>query len=146
MIPGCPPCRSRPTPLAFTTRTDPCNKAMLMPTPLSATACASSGLGTRSGGAVKLTADGRILHGCGRCSPCSADEGCTGDIAPGLKGAVTAGSMFGSGQEVATKLEEVVDLAVAGEEPLGVARRLNRCMCRSRRRVGWCETSARLLR
>ena len=32
--------------------------------------------------------------------------------------------MFVSGQEVATKLEEVVDLAVAGEEPLGMPRGL----------------------
>jgi hypothetical protein len=32
--------------------------------------------------------------------------------------------MFGCGQEVATELEEVVDLAVAGKEPLGMPRRL----------------------
>ena len=47
-----------------------------------------------------------------------------GDITPGLKGTITGGSMFGSGQEVTTELEEVVDLAVAGEEPLGVPCRL----------------------
>ena len=32
--------------------------------------------------------------------------------------------MVDGGQEVAAELEEVVDLAMAGEEPLGVARRL----------------------
>ena len=32
--------------------------------------------------------------------------------------------MFGSGQEVMAELEVVVNLAVAGEEPLGVPRRL----------------------
>jgi len=37
---------------------------------------------------------------------------------------VTGGSMFGSGQEMAAELEQVVDLAVAGEELLGVLRRL----------------------
>jgi transposase len=35
------------------------------------------------------------------------------DITPGLKGTITGGSMFGSGQEVSTELEVVVDLAVA---------------------------------
>ena len=34
------------------------------------------------------------------------------------------GSMFGSGQEVATELEEVVDLALARKEPLGMPCRL----------------------
>src|SRR6476661_4701388 len=47
-----------------------------------------------------------------------------GNIAPSLKGTVTSGSMVDSGQSVAAELEEVVDLAVAGEEPLGVPRRL----------------------
>ena len=32
--------------------------------------------------------------------------------------------MIGCGQEVAAELEEVVDLAMAGEEPLGMPRRL----------------------
>jgi hypothetical protein len=32
--------------------------------------------------------------------------------------------MVGCGQEVAAELEEVVDLAMAGEEPLGMPRRL----------------------
>ena len=36
-----------------------------------------------------------------------------GDITPSLKGTITGGSMFGSGQEVSTELEVVVDLAVA---------------------------------
>ena len=43
-----------------------------------------------------------------------------GNIAPSLKGTITGGSMFGSGQEMATELDEVVDLAVIGKEPLGV--------------------------
>ena len=54
----------------------------------------------------------------------SGSTGDAGDIAPGPEGTVTGGAMLGGGQEVATELEEVVDLAVAGEEPLGVARRL----------------------
>ena len=40
-----------------------------------------------------------------------------GDIASPLKGTVTSGSMVGNGQKVAAELEQVVDLAVAGEEP-----------------------------
>jgi hypothetical protein len=54
----------------------------------------------------------------------SGSTGDAGNIAPGLKGTITDGSMFKSGQEVATELEEVVDLAVAGKEPLGMPRRL----------------------
>ena len=52
----------------------------------------------------------------------SGDEGSAGDLAPGLKGTVTGGTVIVGGQEVATELEEVVDLALAGEEPLGMAR------------------------
>ena len=40
-----------------------------------------------------------------------------GDITPSLKGTITGSSMAACDQKVATKLEEVVDLAVAGEEP-----------------------------
>ena len=54
----------------------------------------------------------------------SGGTGDAGDITPSLKGTVTGGSMFGCGQAVATELEEVVDLAVAGKEPLGMPRRL----------------------
>src|SRR5689334_16102963 len=50
----------------------------------------------------------------------SGSTGDVGDIAPSPKGTITGGSMFGSGQEVAAKPEEVVNLVVAGEEPLGV--------------------------
>ena len=41
-----------------------------------------------------------------------------------LKGTVTGGAMVGCDQAVAAELEEVVNLAVAGEEPLGMPRRL----------------------
>jgi hypothetical protein len=54
----------------------------------------------------------------------SCSESGAGDIAPSLKGTVAGGSVVDGGQEVAAELEEIVDLAVAGEEPLGVARRL----------------------
>ena len=47
----------------------------------------------------------------------SGSTGDGGDIASSLKGTVTGGAMVGSGQKVAAELEEVVDLAVAGEEP-----------------------------
>jgi hypothetical protein len=43
---------------------------------------------------------------------------------PSLEGTVTGSTVIVGGQEVATELEEVVDLAVAGEEPLGMPRRL----------------------
>ncbi len=45
-----------------------------------------------------------------------------GDITPSLKGTVTGSSVVVGAQEVAAELEEVVDLAVAGEEPLGMPR------------------------
>jgi translation initiation factor 2 gamma subunit (eIF-2gamma) len=54
----------------------------------------------------------------------SGDEGSTGDSAPDLEGAVAGGSMLVGGQAVATELEMIVDLAVAGEKLLGVPRRL----------------------
>ena len=47
-----------------------------------------------------------------------------GDVAPNLEGTVTGGTVIVGGQEVATELEEVVDLAVAGKEPLDVPPRL----------------------
>src|SRR5215471_9694687 len=42
-------------------------------------------------------------------------------------------------------MEEVVDLIVGGEEPCAWPADLNCFICRSRRRVGWCEFSALLL-
>ena len=47
-----------------------------------------------------------------------------GDIMPGLEGTVTGGAMVDGGQAVAAELEEVVNLAVTEEEPLGMPRRL----------------------
>ena len=52
----------------------------------------------------------------------SGSTGDAGDIMPDPEGAVTGGAMVGCGQQVATELEEVVDLAVAGEKALGMAR------------------------
>ena len=46
------------------------------------------------------------------------------DITPDLEGTATSGSMVGCGQEMTTELEEVVDLAMAGEGALGVPWRL----------------------
>ena len=54
----------------------------------------------------------------------SGSTGDVRDITPGLEGTVTGGSVIVGRQEMAAELEEVVDLAMAGEEPLGVARRL----------------------
>ena len=54
----------------------------------------------------------------------SGSTGDAGDIAPSLKGTVTGSTVIVGGQEVATELEEVVDLAVVEEEPLGLPRRL----------------------
>jgi hypothetical protein len=52
--------------------------------------------------------------------------------------------MAAGAQAVTAELDEVMDLAVAGKELLACRVDLNRCI--HRRRVGWCETSARLLR
>ena len=41
--------------------------------------------------------------------------------------------------------EQVANGVVDREEPLRLCYRFERRMWRSRRRVGWCETSARLL-
>ena len=49
-------------------------------------------------------------------------------------------------QAMTMKLEMVVDTAMSGEDPLRMAADLNRCIWCSRRRVGWCDTSTRLLR
>ena len=54
----------------------------------------------------------------------SGGTGDAGDITPSLKGTVTGSSMVACGQKVAAELEEVVDLAVAGKEPLGMPGRL----------------------
>jgi hypothetical protein len=76
----------------------------------------------------------------------SRDGGHFGDVVPYAKGIVTGGTMFAGGQPVTAKLEEVVDPAVGGEKLLRMAALLKRFMCRSRRRVGWCDTSVQLLR
>ena len=47
-----------------------------------------------------------------------------GDIMPGLEGTVTGSAMVDGGQAMAAELEEVVNLAVTGEELLGMPRRL----------------------
>ena len=52
----------------------------------------------------------------------SGSTGDAGGIMRGLGGTVTSSAIVGCTQEVATELEEVVDLAVAGEEPLGMLR------------------------
>ncbi len=44
------------------------------------------------------------------------------------------------------ELEVAVDTGVGGKEALRVAGYLNCIICRSRRRVGWCDTSARLFK
>jgi len=46
-----------------------------------------------------------------------------GDITLPLKCTITGSSVVAGGQEVATELEEAVDLAVAEEEPLGMPHR-----------------------
>lgn len=63
---------------------------------------------------------------------------------PGLTDSVSAvGGLIL--EAAAVKLKVIVDAAVTGEETLRVTGRLS-CIWRSRRRVGWCDTSARLLR
>jgi hypothetical protein len=52
--------------------------------------------------------------------------------------------VLGGSDVIAAETEEVVDLIVGREEALRLTGRLNCFMCRSRRRVGWCEFSARL--
>ena len=54
----------------------------------------------------------------------SGSTGDAGDITPGLEGTVTGGAMVDGGQAMAAELEEVVNLAVTGEELLGMPRRL----------------------
>ena len=54
----------------------------------------------------------------------SDSTGDAGDIMPGLEGTVTGSAMVDGGQAMAAELEEVVNLAVTGEELLGVPRRL----------------------
>jgi hypothetical protein len=51
--------------------------------------------------------------------------------------------MLGGGEVIAAEIKEVVNLIVGREEAIGLAGRFE-LICRSRRRVGWCEFSARL--
>lgn len=53
--------------------------------------------------------------------------------------------MLGGRDVIAAEMEEVVDLIVGGEEALRLPADLNCFICRSRRRVGWCEFYALLL-
>ncbi len=86
-----------------------------------------------------------------------------GDLTPGAESGVAGGTVFNGGEAMTAELEVVVDAGVGGQELLGGSSKgfaceaggkllegwradLNRCICRSRRRVGWCEASTRLFR
>ena len=43
-----------------------------------------------------------------------------GDLGPGLKGLGPGGSVLAGGEVIAAEVEEVVDLVVSGEKPLGL--------------------------
>ena len=79
-----------------------------------------SGQPSRVSGAVKLAAEGLTCTNV-RCSLPLRRRGQRPNRAS-AKGTVEGGAVIVGGQEVATELEEVVDLALAGEESLGMAR------------------------
>jgi hypothetical protein len=68
------------------------------------------------------------------------------DVGPHLERTRPRGAVLAGGDVVAAEVEEIADLVVGGEETLRCRADLKRFICRSRRRVGWCEFSARLLR
>jgi len=67
-----------------------------------------------------------------------------GDLGPGLESLGPGGSILGGGRLMAVKLEQVADPVMGRQEALRLAGYLKRFICRSRRRVGWCEFSALL--
>jgi len=71
-------------------------------------------------------------------------SGDAGDLGPNLEGLGPGGSILCGGHLMAAEVEQVVDSVVGGKEALCLARRLEALICRSRRRVGWCEFSALL--
>jgi hypothetical protein len=52
------------------------------------------------------------------------------------------GSIVRGGKVIAAEVKEIADLRMGGEKTLACLADLNRFICRSRRRVGWCEFSA----
>jgi len=48
-------------------------------------------------------------------------SGHAGDLGPGLEGLASGSSILGGGAVIAAEVEEVVDLVVSGEKPLGLA-------------------------
>ena len=68
-----------------------------------------------------------------------------GHAQPDREGSVLGGTVSGGSQAVTAGLEVGLDAVVEEQAALRVAD-LNRSICRSRRRVGWCDTSTRLFR
>ena len=75
---------------------------------------------------------------------CRKGSVATGGMA--AKGTGSSGTILSGGEAVLAELNVVVGAAMSGKKALPMRADLNRCICRSRRRVGWCDTSARLLR
>ena len=77
---------------------------------------------SRRGGTVKLLERGRDkARNAGQAHWRSRHAGNAGHFGPGLEGAGPGGSVLGGGEVIATKMEEVVDLVVRGEETLRVS-------------------------
>jgi hypothetical protein len=70
----------------------------------------------------------------------------TCDITPDAEGGIPAGAIPEGRKEMAAKLEVIMNAAVVGQKHCACRVDLKRCIFRSRRRVGWCDTPARLWR
>ncbi len=76
----------------------------------------------------------------------SSRGGNTADVCPYLERARPCGAVLDGGDVVAAEMEEIADLVVAERKRCAWPADLKRFIWRSRRRVGWCEFSARLFR
>ena len=71
-------------------------------------------------GTVNLIGSGRDTGHEGRAHCRLCPSGHAGDRGPGLEGLGPGSSILGGGEVIAAEVEQVVDLAVSGEKPLGL--------------------------
>src|SRR3954468_24030729 len=74
----------------------------------------------RRGGTVNLIGSGHNKAQEARSHEGLCPSGHAGDLGPGLEGLGPGGSVLAGGEVIAAEVEEVVDLIVSGEKPLGL--------------------------
>src|SRR4051812_12515699 len=88
--------------------------------PLRGCGCAHDPDRRTGAGTVNLIGSGHDKAHEARSHEGLCPSGHAGDLGPGLEGLGPGGSVLAGGEVIAAEVEEVVDLVVSGEKPLGL--------------------------